>query len=348
MSHGQVMFDLLGLTLSAEEREMLRHPAAGGVILFSRNYASPEQLCRLIEQIHEASAHTLIAVDQEGGRVQRFREGFSGLPPMARLGVLYDSTRAHALHTATSLGWLMASELRAVGVDFSFAPVLDLGVGISEVIGDRAFHAQPMAVARLAGAWMKGMHDAGMPAVGKHFPGHGRVAADSHVDLPIDDRDLVDLEFSDLQPFQILIGNGLDAIMPAHVIYARVDDKPAGFSRFWLRDVLRRRMNFQGCIFSDDLSMAAAKTAGGFAERAEAALLAGCDMVLVCNNRDAAVEVLDALKTREDPVAQTRIARMHGRGHVTRRSLQQDNRYPSALAELRALQDLDAFKLEMG
>ncbi len=341
------MFDLEGPELRIGERELLRHPAAGGIILFSRNYESPAQIERLIAAIHECSPHILVTVDQEGGRVQRFREGFTRLPPVAALGRLYDSGADRALAITRALGWLMAAELRAVGVDFSFAPVLDLDCGVSKVIGDRAFHARPEIVARLAGAWMKGMHEAGMPAVGKHFPGHGAVAADSHIALPVDEREPGELWPRDLYPFRMLIDNGLEAIMPAHVIYARADRMPAGFSRYWLHDVLRRRLGFMGCIFSDDLSMNAAEVAGTPVQRAEAALNAGCDMVLVCNDRDAAIQVLDALAEREDPVAQTRIARMHGRGRISRRFLSRDPRYQSALDALRGLDEGDGFQLEM-
>ncbi len=326
------MLDLQGLEVTSAEKELLRHPATGGVILFSRNYASPEQVQQLVSEIHGVrSPALLVAVDQEGGRVQRFREGFTRLPPLAAFGRAYDENHQRALHMAQQIGWLMAAELRTVGVDFSFAPVLDLDVGISEVIGDRAFHKDPLVISQLAHAWMKGSHEAGMPSIGKHFPGHGCVAADSHHDLPVDHRSLTELQKQDLITFRNLIDYGLDGIMPAHVIYDQVSDELAGFSAFWLKEVLRRKMGFQGVIFSDDLTMAAAENAGTYAERADAALQAGCDMVLVCNNQPAAVQVLDHLKDYSDPVAHSRLARMHGHKSITRKKLTMDTRYHNAL-----------------
>jgi beta-N-acetylhexosaminidase len=231
----------------------------------------------------------------------------------------------------------MAAELLCCGVDFSFAPVLDLGAGISQVIGDRAFASHPETVAKLAHAWMQGVHGAGMAAVGKHFPGHGGVAADSHHALPVDSRRFEDLEMEDLRPFERMIHYGMEAIMPAHVIYERVDRQPAGFSSIWLQEVLRRRLGFQGVIFSDDLSMTAAAEAGGYAQRAKAALAAGCDMVLVCNHRSGAVKVLDALADYNDPAAHVRLIRMHGRGQLTRQRLHLDPRWSQAVEALATL-----------
>jgi len=332
MLHGPVMIDLHGPALNAADRELLLHPATGGIILFSRNFESPQQLYRLVREIHELrSPHLLIAVDQEGGRVQRFREGFTRLPAAARVEQRCGGDLRAARHAARELGWLMAAELRAVGVDFSFAPVLDLNLGLSSVIGDRAFASSPDTVGQLAGAWMLGAREAGMVSVGKHFPGHGGVVADSHLALPIDERTLDDLLQGDLRPFARLIDNGLEAVMPAHVIYAACDGRPAGFSRFWLQDVLRDRLRFQGVIFSDDLSMAAAEEAGCFAERAHAALRAGCDMVLVCNNPDGAREVLEELKDYHDPVAQSRMVRLHGRPAPALERLREDPRWHRAV-----------------
>lgn len=314
MWHGPVMVDVLGTELSGADRDLLLHPATGGVILFARNFESPQQICRLITQIHELrSPHLLVAVDQEGGRVQRFRDGFTRLPAAASYLSGCAGDLREACRVAHAMGWLMAAELRAVGVDFSFAPVLDLDRGVSGVIGDRAFAGSPEQVGRLAGAWMLGAREAGMVSVGKHFPGHGGVAADSHHALPVDQRTFEVLSAQDLRPFARLIDAGLEAIMPAHVIYAACDTEPAGFSHFWLQDVLRDRLGFQGVIFSDDLDMAAAGHAGGYADRARAALAAGCDMVLVCNNPEGAHEALDALVNYHDPVAQSRTARLHGR-----------------------------------
>lgn len=314
MALGPVMVDLAGTVMDGVERDRLRHPLVGGVILFSRNYASPEQLRALVESIHALrEPRLLVAVDQEGGPVQRFRSGFTTLPALARLGQAYDRDRPGGLEAAREIAWLMAAELRAVGVDFSFAPVLDLGRGISGVIGERAFHAEPEAVSALGQAAMRGLREAGMAAVGKHFPGHGSVAPDSHRTLPVDPRDYVDVAARDLVPFARLIEAGLPAIMPAHVVWPAVDTLPAGFSRRWLQGVLRGELEFQGCVFSDDLSMEGAAVAGGLLERAEMALEAGCDMVLLCNCPGAAERVLDTLRRPPQPLTQARLIRMHAR-----------------------------------
>lgn len=335
MSQGPLMLDLAGTELSETEREMLQHPAAGGIILFARNYESPEQIQRLIAEIHGLrSPSLLVAVDQEGGRVQRFKEGFTRLPPTAWYGELYDANARHGRDVAREAGWLMAAELRSVGVDFSFAPVLDLGGELSQVIGDRAFHHKPMAVAELAQAWLAGVHGAGMAAVGKHFPGHGGVKEDSHHELPIDRRRVEDIMMDDVLPFQRMVDQGLEAIMPAHVIYGQADSRLAGFSSYWLKDVLRGRLGFQGAVFSDDLTMAAADLAGDYGERARLALEAGCDMVLVCNNQDAAAKVLESLDDYSDPVSQMRLVRMHGRHALSREQLHQEPRWQSAVRML--------------
>lgn len=331
MSLGPVMVDIAGAELSPVEREMLCHPLVGAVILFSRNYVAPEQIEALIKQIHEVrEPRLLVAVDHEGGRVQRFREGFSPLPAIRILGEVYDQSPKRAKRLAESCGWLMASELRAVGVDFSFAPVLDLDRGISEIIGDRAFHSSPYIVADLAHAYMLGMKRAGMAATGKHFPGHGAVEADSHIAIPVDTRSYEDIYAEDILPFERMIHYGLAAIMPAHVIYSQVDPNPAGFSPFWMKEVLRGRLEFQGAIFSDDLSMEGATVAGSFLQRAEAALHAGCDMVLVCNNPDAAMQVLDGIGEYDNPVAYARLVRMHGHGHFKRDELRHDPEWQQA------------------
>lgn len=303
--YGPVMLDLEGTTLLPEEREKLTHPNSGAVILFARNYQSPEQVTALIQEIRQFRPEILLAVDQEGGRVQRFQQGFTRLPPAS----FYQD---HP-ELAKSAGWLMAAELLAVGVDFSFAPVLDVDCGVSEIIGDRAFSRDCQQAAKLAGLFMQGMHRAGMAATGKHFPGHGAVAADSHLTLPVDERDLETIIDKDLHPFKALIEQGLDAVMPAHVVYPAVDTMPAGFSRIWLQRILRQRLGFDGVIFSDDLSMEGASQAGGFTDRADAALTAGCDMVLVCNNPRVAEEVLDHLPIKENPDRQRRLVRMRGR-----------------------------------
>ncbi|MCB1790582.1 MAG: beta-N-acetylhexosaminidase [Gammaproteobacteria bacterium] len=349
MLHGPVMVDLLGTELTAADERLLCHPATGGVILFARNYESPQQVYRLIRAIHELrSPHLLVAVDQEGGRVQRFREGFTRLPAAAQIYRRCDGDLAASRHAAHELGWLMAAELRAVGVDFSFAPVLDIDCGVSGVIGDRAFGGSAEVVGHLAGAWMAGAREAGMVSVGKHFPGHGAVAADSHTDLPIDARRLDDILQQDVRPFARLIDGGLEAVMPAHVVFSACDGEPAGFSRFWLQDILRDRLHFQGVIFSDDLSMAAAEQAGCYAERAHAALRAGCDMVLVCNNPDGAAEVLDALATYHDPVAQSRTARLHGRVAQRWDRLHETPRWRSAVDLAAQLSAEDNLTLNLG
>jgi len=334
MTRGPLMLDLEGTELTSTERETLLHPAAGGVILFSRNFKSPAQVCRLISEIHELrNPALLIAVDQEGGRVQRFQEGFTRLPPAAWFGKLYETDKKHAHDVTRETGWLMATELRSVGVDFSFAPVLDLGGELSQVIGDRAFSSKSAVIAELAQAWRLGANEAGMATVGKHFPGHGGVREDSHHELPVDRRSMDEI-MTDLLPFDRMIHYGLEAIMPAHVIYEQVDPGLAGFSSYWLKDVLRGRFRFQGAIFSDDLSMAAADSAGGYGDRALTALEAGCDMVLVCNNPDGAAQVLEALKTYKDPVAQMRLMRMHGHSAITRDEMHLNPRWKAAVTML--------------
>ena len=329
---GPVMLDVALFEVDAVERERLQHPAAGGVILFRRNYASIEQITALISEIRAIRPDLLIAVDHEGGRVQRFREGFTRLPAASLYAVEGDEDLAEGA------GWLMAAELRAVGVDFSFAPVLDVESGISQVIGDRAFGTDPFTVTRMAGRFMIGMHSAGMAAVGKHFPGHGGVVEDSHKALPVDPRDLESLESRDLIPFRTLMGHGLEGIMPAHVIYSALDTQPAGFSSFWIQEILRSRLGFEGAIFSDDLSMAGAAFAGDYPDRARMALDAGCDMVLVCNAPGAADEVLESLLKRpEDPLRAHRLNRFRGRTHFDRAHLEANPAYQSLSARLSRL-----------
>ena len=329
---GPVMLDVALFEVDAVERERLQHPATGGVILFRRNYASIEQITALISEIRAIRPDLLIAVDHEGGRVQRFREGFTRLPAASLYAVEGDEDLAEGA------GWLMAAELRAVGVDFSFAPVLDVESGISQVIGDRAFGTDPFTVTRMAGRFMIGMHSAGMAAVGKHFPGHGGVVEDSHKALPVDPRDLESLESRDLIPFRTLMGHGLEGIMPAHVIYSALDTQPAGFSSFWIQEILRSRLKFEGAIFSDDLSMAGAAFAGDYPDRARMALDAGCDMVLVCNAPGAADEVLESLLKRpEDPLRAHRLNRFRARTHFDRAHLEANPAYQSLSARLSRL-----------
>jgi len=308
---GQVMLDVAGLSLDAADREVLAHPAVGGVILFKQNFASPSQLDRLTTDIRALrTPPLLIAADHEGGRIQRFLEGFTHLPPMRALGRMYDRHPDLAENLAGAVGVVLASELFEHGVDLSFAPVVDIDFGASGVIGDRAFHHTPQAVARLAASLVRGMGRIGMGAVAKHFPGHGYVRADSHIAVPVDDRELAEIEANDLVPYRTLIPAGLAGVMPAHVIYPRVDSRPAGFSDIWLGRILRGKLGFDGLVFSDDLSMEGASVAGGIAERGRAALGAGCDMILVCGNREAASALL--AKVKAAPLVEARLARFRG------------------------------------
>lgn len=316
MSLGPVMLDIEGTELNADDIHRLQHPLVGGVILFTRNFTSPAQLKMLTAAIHAVrQPPLLIAVDHEGGRVQRFREGFTRIPPMRELGKVWDHSPKRARQLAELSGWVLAAELRAHGVDFSFTPVLDIDFGNSSVIGDRAFHRNPQAIAELAQSLMTGLRRGGMAAVGKHFPGHGFVAADSHVDIPVDERGFSELEQRDIEPFRRLIDAGMQAVMPAHVIYPKVDENPAGFSKIWLQQVLRKHLGFNGVIFSDDLAMEGAAVAGDVTERAVAAFNAGCDMVLLCNRPDLADELLDNLDCKISAVSMARLARMHGHRH---------------------------------
>jgi beta-N-acetylhexosaminidase len=330
MTLGPLMVDLEGTVLQPEERDMLAHPLVGSVILFARNYADPEQLTRLVADIHAVRSPALVVgVDHEGGRVQRFREGFSRLPPVRRIGQAYDAEPRAGLALAREMGWLMAAELRAHGVDLSFAPCVDLDYGVSEVIGDRSFHARPAVVGELAVAYQSGMRAAGMAATAKHFPGHGAVVADSHHALPVDRRALVDLE-PDIAPYRLLIANGLAGVMVAHVLYPEVDDVPASASTRWIRGVLRGDLGFQGVVFADDLSMAGAAAVGGIAERASRALAAGCDVLPVCNHRPSVVALLDRWQAAPDPVAALRRVRLRGKPHPAAAELRASARWRAA------------------
>lgn len=294
---GPVVVDVLGTVLVEEDLERIRHPAAGAVILFARNYENPEQLTALVEDIKRQREPELpVCVDHEGGRVQRFREGFTAIPAMRQLGRHWDRSPEAGREFATAIGYIIGAELGAVGVDFSFAPVLDLDYGGSSVIGDRALHYDPTAVGALGACLVRGLAQAGVAAVGKHFPGHGYAEADTHVAVCRDERPFAEILKKDIAPYRVVIEAGLAGVMPAHVIYGKVDPEPAGYSTHWLQEVLRGKLGFRGLVFSDDLSMEGAAVAGGPPERARAALAAGCDMVLLCNNPHGLDELLASLK----------------------------------------------------
>jgi beta-N-acetylhexosaminidase len=313
MTLGPVMLDIEGCELDQDDRRRLVQPQVGGVILFSRNYRNPDQLGALCAEIHALrDPRLVITVDHEGGRVQRFREGFEAIPAMGHLGDLYDMDPAQAIRLAEIFAWMMAAELLDCGVDLSFAPVLDIANPISSVIGDRAFHRDPETISHLANAWIRGMRRAGMEAVGKHFPGHGSVEGDSHHVMPFDRRSFTEIEALDLVPFRRVIATHLAGIMMAHVIYDQVDRAAAGYSRYWIETVLRGQLGFEGVVFSDDLSMSGAESVGGYAERARHALAAGSDILLVCNNPDGADEVIDSLAGYTNPTSQLRMIRLHG------------------------------------
>lgn len=334
------MLDIDGLSLTPADRDLLRMPAVGGVILFSRNYASPEQVIDLVADIRALrSPPLLIAVDHEGGRVQRFRDGFSVIPPMRLIGREYRKDPANADRLARQAGWLIASELRATGIDLCFAPCVDLDWGLSEVIGDRSFHRRADVVADLAASFARGLRSAGMAAVAKHFPGHGAVVADSHLKLPVDRRDYGDI-LDDMQPYERLIGNALIAgIMTAHVVYSEMDELPASFSSFWIQRELRSRLGFNGAVFCDDLSMKATRDYGSMAARANRALESGCDMVLVCNDRPAAEHAVEALNDYSNPLSLVRLARLHGTRHPLRESLMASDEWRAANSELGSFSD---------
>lgn len=333
--HAPVILDIAGTVLDADDRRRLAHPLTGGLILFARNWQHRRQLTELTAAIKDIREDLLVCVDHEGGRVQRFRKEFTVLPPMRTIGRAYDMDAAAGRQLARQCGWLLAAELRGVGVDISFAPVVDLDYGVSTVIGDRAFHRDPRIVAELAVAFLNGMREVGMHGAAKHFPGHGAVAPDSHVAMPVDRRELADLD-DDLYPYQRLIDNGLAAVMAAHVVFSAVDPLPAGFSRKWLQDELRGRLKFGGAIFSDDLSMAGAGIVGEMPQRVRAALQAGCDMVPICNNRQGVLQVIESLRGSADPVSQIRLARLHGKPAKDRLALRRTEEWQTCERSVKA------------
>jgi len=321
MTLGPLMVDVAGCELSDEDRHVLAHPLVGAVILFTRNFSSYEQLEALVRDIRAVrNPSLLVTVDHEGGRVQRFRQEFTVLPPQRAIGHAYDLDPEAGRRLAWQCGWLLAAELRSIGIDLSFAPCIDLDYGVSEVIGDRAYHRDPEVVSRLAVACMQGMRTAGMAATAKHFPGHGAVVADSHKALPIDRRPLIELT-DELLPYRRMIANGLTSVMVAHVLFPAVDDAPAGFSARWIQQELRWGLGFTGAVFSDDLSMGGAAFAGTVPERARRAIDAGCDLLPICNDRPAVLATLAELEGAADPLSQVRLVRLHGRSMPAREQL---------------------------
>ena len=341
------MLDIEGRQLTPADRVLLQEPAVGGVILFGRNYESPSQLAELIAGIRASrSPPLLIAVDHEGGRVQRFREGFSAIPPMRRLGRQYDGDSEEAVALAKTAGWLIASELRALDIDLSFTPCVDLDWGVSEIIGNRAFHRNPDVVAELASAFCNGLRSAGMAAVAKHFPGHGAVVADSHDQLPVDRRSYGEL-LDDMRPYEKLIAKRqLAGVMIAHIVYAETDPLPASFSSYWIKQQLRSALNYDGAVVCDDLSMKATETMGSMPKRARLALQAGCDMVIICNNRPAASATVAALRDYSDPLSLVRLARLHGTGKVVRESLRASDEWRIAADRLQQWLERPELKLD--
>lgn len=346
MSLGPIMLDIEGKSLTPADRDLLAEPAVGGVVLFTRNFESLEQLSDLVADIRAVRRPSLlVAVDHEGGRVQRFREAFSAIPPMRSIGRMHEQDPEAAGALARDMGWLIGAELRAVGIDLCFAPCVDLDWGVSEIIGDRSFHRRPEVVTELAMRFSFGLRSAGMAAVGKHFPGHGAVVADSHEALPVDRREYSDM-LDDIRPYESLIAhNVLGGIMTAHIVYEHIDRLPATFSPAWLKDELRGRLRFSGAIFSDDLSMAATRAWGSMPDRACLALDAGCDMLLICNNRPAAERAVAALHGYSNPVSLVRLARLHGTGGELWETLHSGEEWQAASDRLQAFLDRPALEL---
>jgi len=335
------MLDVAGTELTQTDIDRLLHPLTGGVIFFTRNFSNDRQLSQLTQQIHALrTPPLLIAVDHEGGRVQRFQQGFTRLPAMRELGQIWNKEPQRACHLATQVGYVLAAELNACGVDFSFTPVLDIDHGTSSVIGDRAFHRDPDAVSNLARYVMLGLKKGGMLAVAKHFPGHGYIQADSHYQACTDERPFEEIELTDLIPFQRMIDHGIAGVMAAHVVYPKMDPKPAGFSEVWLQKILRTELQFEGCIFTDDLNMrgASVQYCETMLQRAQAALSAGCNMILVCNNAEGADEVLNGLQWNMSAMSISRLARMHAKNHFgSMIALREQEDYAQAVREISSI-----------
>ena len=329
---GRLMVDLQGTHLFSNDIELLQNAHVGGVILFARNMESREQLIDLVTAIRDVSPHVLIAVDQEGGRVQRFQNQFTRLPAMQVLGDVVNQNQDFSLSLLKDAGWLMASEILACGLDISFAPVLDVDRDTSIIIGDRAFSDQPDLVVNMAKAFIDGMSEAGMAATGKHFPGHGGIVEDSHLEAPVDHRTMAELAHRDLLPFTQL-GKHLGGIMTAHITFPHVDQQSVGFSQYWIQQILRKQLNFQGVVFSDDLTMKGADLAGGFREKAKLALEAGCDMILVCNAPDGVQEVLEYMQDANIDGC-SKIMQMRAKKSVSWQQLTEQPRYKEIVRNL--------------
>ena len=335
---GRLMLDLIGTELQDSERAILSNAQVGGVILFARNIQSKQQVIALVEDIRRCSSQLIIAVDQEGGRVQRFKEEFTRIPPMQILGDQIQANTEVGLELVENSGWLMASEVIACGLDISFAPVLDVDRDYSSIIGDRAFSDNPQQVILAANAFINGMNQAGMSATGKHFPGHGGVVADSHLEAPVDHRSIQQLQEKDLKPF-VELADSLGGIMPAHITFPAIDSSSVGFSEFWLQKILRQKIGFKGVIFSDDLSMKGADVAGSYTDKAQLALQAGCDMILVCNCPDGAQEVLAYMQQLEVKGCE-KIATMRAVKNISWQQLEKTERYTKTKNTLQTLTDM--------
>lgn len=332
---GPLIIDIAGQTLTKEDETLITHPLVGGIILFARNYADFEQLHTLCDQIRVCAPMKLIMVDQEGGRVQRFVQDFTQLPHMSQFGEIYDYNPAAACYLAKDCGWLMAAEILAAGVDLSLAPVLDLNKGMNAVIGMRAFHSDPNIVVPLAQAFIAGMAEAGMAATGKHFPGHGTVAADSHYDIPVDERSLDDILQSDLLPFTKLMPDRLQAILAAHIIFPKVDNQLVCYSSKWLKDILRDRLHFQGVVFSDDINMEGANISTHYKDRFLAAKTAGCDFILLCNNRLGVLAVIEEVDYTPFSISDMKIQALRGNFSHKKNNLEYRQRWLKTRENLR-------------